>query len=273
MQWTDGTVVYIYHLQYSHLAGKFHELCSRLDFYLSRKQKHVLVPLYLTKCPLVKRAGYLCERSVEQKKHTQMQFPTLIQNENFPVQLYTACPSGHVTHNFLSCDLQSACWAQIASLMISCESPLMPLPPMFMCADQFERIPYPLVCDHRPDCRDYSDENFCVFTECSGASFQCGNKQVSVMTKTIMITMMMMTMIMMMMIMMMMMIFTITTIAARTINWTYRQTILKPCLLKSLVQLTFTLHWISLRLLKQMTGCRTPTTIFSMKRGEGGRIY
>ena len=205
VQWSDGTMVYIYHIKTNKVAVHVHELCSMLDVYISRKQKHVLVPLDLTECAIVRKTGYLCERSAEQERHTQILFPTPIQNGSFSVQLYSACPSGHVTHTFLSCDLQSACWARLASSMISCESPLMPVPPMFMCSDQFERIPYPLVCDHRPDCRDHSDENFCVFTECPGASFQCGNKQVTIMTKTIMIKMMVMIMIMMMTTRMMMM--------------------------------------------------------------------
>ena len=216
VQWSDGTVVYIYHIKANKAAVRIYELCSMLDVDLSRKQKRVLVPLDLIKCSAVRKTGYLCERSVEQERHAQILFPTLIQNGSFPVQLYSACPSGHVTHTFLSCDIQSACWARLTSSVISCESALRPEPPMFMCSDQFERIPYPLVCDHRPDCRDHSDENFCVFTECSGVSFQCGNKQVTIITKTIMIRMIVM---IMMMMMMMMMIFTIkTTIKEHTIK-------------------------------------------------------
>ncbi|XP_025083281.1 sortilin-related receptor-like [Pomacea canaliculata] len=40
-------------------------------------------------------------------------------------------------------------------------------------------VPYPLVCDHRPDCSDNSDESFCVFSSCPWYKnvFQCSNKQ------------------------------------------------------------------------------------------------
>ena len=108
-----------------------------------------------------------------------MQSHEIIHNETVWPYMYSMCPSSHLTHGFLSCDLQSTCWAHFASTGISCESPLLPVPPMFVCFDQIEQVPYPLLCDHRPDCRDHSDEDFCVFPDCSGVSFQCGTKQVT----------------------------------------------------------------------------------------------
>ena len=156
-------------------------ICSILDFTLLHGKnytKHNMFPLLLHNCNKVGTVGYVCERPVESKQQTQPRLPAGDQDKLFQPDLYLACPSGHVTHKFLSCDLQSTCWARLASSIIICESPSLPLPPMYECANQFERVPYNLVCDHRPDCRDYSDENFCAFSECSGASFQCGNKQV-----------------------------------------------------------------------------------------------
>lgn len=90
---------------------------------------------------------------------------------------YIRCPDGHVTHQFLACDVKSACWVTISRL--PCTAPLTPLPPSFLCANDGERVPYSLVCDHREDCADGSDENFCVFAPCSFSfPFHCGNNEV-----------------------------------------------------------------------------------------------
>ncbi|KAK7473479.1 hypothetical protein BaRGS_00035266 [Batillaria attramentaria] len=83
---------------------------------------------------------------------------------------YTECPAGHVTHDFLACDLQSDCWSRDDS-SASCPAPL------FTCTNGFERVHYTFVCDYRPDCGDGSDENFCVFPPCRVTEFSCGNKQ------------------------------------------------------------------------------------------------
>ena len=162
--------------------------CSTLDFSLSYKTNYTqdIFPLLLKICHLNYKVGYVCERPVKLEKNNQPQMPASVQKEHFLTYLQMICSSGNVTHNFLSCDLQSTCWGRQASSGIICEAPVRPKPPLFPCSDQFERIPYPFVCDHRPDCRDYSDENFCVFPECSEASFPCGNKQV---VMIIMITM------------------------------------------------------------------------------------
>ena len=84
------------------------------------------------------------------------------------------CPKGHVTHSFLSCDLMSDCWAENH---VSCDAPLTPLPPMFECSKGADRVPYTLVCDHRPDCSDGEDEHFCVFPPCP--QWTCDNRQVN----------------------------------------------------------------------------------------------
>ncbi|XP_070206255.1 G-protein coupled receptor GRL101-like [Littorina saxatilis] len=48
------------------------------------------------------------------------------------------------------------------------------LPAMFKCSAGSQRVPYSLVCDHRQQCADSSDENFCVFAPCSGSTpLQC----------------------------------------------------------------------------------------------------
>ena len=103
------------------------------------------------------------------------------------------CSRGHLTHMFLSCDVATSCLAEhdvIYSLrsqtwalptLKSCPVALgvTSLPPSFPCQSDEWRVPYSLVCDHRPDCLDGSDETFCTFTPCYWHSqFQCLNQQV-----------------------------------------------------------------------------------------------
>ncbi|KAK7484751.1 hypothetical protein BaRGS_00024036 [Batillaria attramentaria] len=92
---------------------------------------------------------------------------------------YVQCSAGHVTHTFLACDVKSACWKRSYGTSAVCLAPLTPLPPSFTCADGVERVPYTLVCDHRADCRDASDEDFCVYPPSTySKNFQCGDGQV-----------------------------------------------------------------------------------------------
>ena len=105
------------------------------------------------------------------------------------------CPSLHVTYNFLACDVQSACWLKSDVTYGSgsgggggswgvpspggCPAKLTALPPTFACAGGVDGVPYSMVCDHRHDCLDRSDERFCVFPPCDNTwQFQCRNKQV-----------------------------------------------------------------------------------------------
>ena len=101
---------------------------------------------------------------------------------------HTVCPSGHWTHEFLACDVLSACWRQDSFRLWSgskikrtmTSSCLFPFTEMFTCTSGVGRVPYSLVCDHGQDCPDNSDEDFCGHPSCNGAGqFQCSNKQAS----------------------------------------------------------------------------------------------
>ena len=99
------------------------------------------------------------------------------------------CPKHHFSHSFLAIDKRSNCWTESSfsnlitqgrrnapSFTLSSFSQ-MSLPPMFLCSKVLEQVSYTLVCDHRRDCSDSSDEDFCVFTPCSGnSSFQCADE-------------------------------------------------------------------------------------------------
>ena len=98
---------------------------------------------------------------------------------------HVKCPDGHVTHAFLACDEQSACWlrgygyveSEVWGVLstASCPAPMTSLPAMFTCSSGGQRVSYSMVCDHRPQCGDGSDESFCVFPPCSDATpMQCG---------------------------------------------------------------------------------------------------
>ena len=103
------------------------------------------------------------------------------------------CPSGHVTHVLLACDVSASCWAEsdvtfslhpetwALPMPRSCPVPqrMISLAPSFPCDSDKWRVPYSLVCNHRRDCLDGSDETFCKFTPCSWQSeTQCYNEQV-----------------------------------------------------------------------------------------------
>ena len=98
---------------------------------------------------------------------------------------HVKCPDGHVTHAFLACDMQSACWQDRQESVesevwgvpstASCPAPMTSLPAMFTCSSGGQRVSYSMVCDHRPQCGDGSDESFCVFPPCSATTpMQCG---------------------------------------------------------------------------------------------------
>ncbi|KAK7469714.1 hypothetical protein BaRGS_00036296, partial [Batillaria attramentaria] len=95
------------------------------------------------------------------------------------METFATCPKNHTTHDYLACDVKSDCWGKGYGPSYTCDAPMTPLPPSLACASGMEFVPYTLVCDHRPDCGDSSDEAFCVFPTCDRLRGQttCGDKQ------------------------------------------------------------------------------------------------
>ena len=90
--------------------------------------------------------------------------------------LFLQCPQSHVTHTYLACDEDSACYGVSGD----CAAGLTSFPLPFVCYNDVEHVPYTLVCDHRSDCSDHSDEDFCHYAPCSVSSqFQCTDKAVN----------------------------------------------------------------------------------------------
>ena len=136
-------------------------------------------------------AHFLCEVPPAVNDHvtTTASTATVSKNIHFPAKPnftrsdfpfnVTSCPDGHVTHEMFACDAASACWVDAVATSRSCRSSLQPLPPSFTCTTGQDDVPYTLVCDHRPDCMDSSDESFCDFTPCDPVTqFDCGNREV-----------------------------------------------------------------------------------------------
>ena len=100
------------------------------------------------------------------------------------------CPAGHITHCFLAVDVNSACWEpgdvidkgtillQQNRSLTTCWHSLATLLVSFVCERSGDALPYTLVCDHRQDCWDNSDEEFCVFPLCSGRTpLKCSSRE------------------------------------------------------------------------------------------------
>ncbi|KAK7462032.1 hypothetical protein BaRGS_00038561, partial [Batillaria attramentaria] len=79
------------------------------------------------------------------------------------------CPNGHHVKDFLSCDMLSQCGTD--SYVTSCQTPELKDVSMFVCDVGAQTLHYTLVCDHRPDCSDGSDETFCVHGQCAVFEF------------------------------------------------------------------------------------------------------
>ena len=181
--WMDGTVGYLQRPPVSSIP-----LCTRQEVAVQTNTQgietvHSSLVVITCEYKSSKVEGYVCEQRTRTKTSEQQEVPINVTDHrpSYNGSQYITCPMGHVTHQFLSCDPVSACWAQDESSALSCDSPLNPRPPMFACSSEAEHVPYSLVCDHRPDCRDHSDEDFCVFPEsqCLAGSFRCGSKQVN----------------------------------------------------------------------------------------------
>ena len=171
MQWADKTIAY-----YTWHNQKYGKLCGCIT--------SVLTPIELSiTCGEPNHFNYLCE--IEPEAEDVHQRNALLKNSSTIFSSKTlsalaipnvACREGHLTHVFLACDAKASCWMERYGVLdnkgipssTSCPAPLTSLPPSFKCASGSEHVAYSVVCDHRYDCTDSSDEDFCVFPPCTG---------------------------------------------------------------------------------------------------------
>ena len=193
--WDDYTVDYFVGLISFYKEYTSPPLCASFTLHPNRVR--------LFECPGFSHDEFLCQkhfRSRQLHSHVGHNSPTILLrttrllNETVADQWKpVTCHGGHVTHMSLSCDTTAACWPdgdvifsrQSDTWAIptseSCPIPQLgpTLPPSFACGFGKQRVSYSLVCDHRRDCMDGSEEVFCNFQRCMHRSqFQCLNKQV-----------------------------------------------------------------------------------------------
>ena len=128
-------------------------------------------------CHLKRMADVLCEFSkptIHSVNKTEVHLVSSISIEMVWKISMVQCPSGHVTMDLLSCDIQGQCGAK--EFMTSCHSENVTVS-MFVCENSHETLHYTLVCDRIQHCADNTDEDFCQFYPCSASSFQCQNGQ------------------------------------------------------------------------------------------------
>ena len=181
MQWQDNTTAFIRPRGQVVSSVPASDYAAPVCSYIRAGGK---VELFHDYCHKMTSKRPLCEitpKSVvagrQQLKTVQLSHPGMWQQS---VAVVT-CFSGHVVHNFLACDLSSDCLLTRRSWgRYSCSSDLEPPPPSFSCQSKLQVVPYTLVCDHRHDCSDNSDEDFCVFPMCDPyTTSDCGNSQAS----------------------------------------------------------------------------------------------
>ena len=139
-------------------------------------------------------AATMTARHLLEMGHSDTNHTTLPTNLSWPLANLISCPAKHLTFSFLACDVLSQCYVENDDVIYmeqsqgyhlptpsACLANLTSLPPSLLCESGGHRVPYTLVCDHRDDCGDDSDEDFCVFPFCdTTVSVQCSSsKQVS----------------------------------------------------------------------------------------------
>ena len=178
MQWEDNTTAFIRPTTRDLLSPVFGEPVCGLTGWQKQSMFH-------TNCDRVLDTPRrpLCEIASKSETTVSRQRPSIIIQQPSEWQHSVAtvtCLNGDMVHTFLACDAFSDCLiTRRPDSRYSCD--MDPPPPSFTCQNELQLVPYMLVCDHRQDCADGSDEDFCVFPSCQPhTTFDCGDGQVSI---------------------------------------------------------------------------------------------
>ena len=158
---------FTYHLQKFHQYSLEVPRCHMVFIY--NEGRYFPVKCYFPLC-----SAYICEfesKEIQFPKsvHMKIQFKVI---DNLPQHNLVACPFGHLTYEFLHCDVKSYCVnlfshdtcrqsSDTRNKNVTDHKDGLRVE-MFECEETRETIPYTLVCDFRHHCLDGADEHFCV---------------------------------------------------------------------------------------------------------------
>ena len=172
-QWADNTVALYYRFDY--WPGLFPSYCAAyrvINAYGTARYQ-----LKMIDCYAYLKVDFLCEIPFKSDMwsvyYSDISLPAPVRTAS-DIQRMIECKDHHATWQFLGCDSGRR------------DTPDTPPCPhdrrdldslWFQCRDTSGCVPYTLVCDHRQDCADGSDEDFCVFQRCISKDFVCRNEK------------------------------------------------------------------------------------------------
>ena len=171
--WVDNTLAYNANYEIDIDSAVF--LCGAI---VGDDYEKVRIAFECQSRQLPPRTKLLCEIDLhEEKKQSQRIELVYPQNKHFRVP-HTICSNRQVTLAFMPCQGSSRDSFVISDDKLGSSrtsSPFDQEAPSFLCSNSVQYVPYTLLCDHRQDCADNSDEDFCQFRPCSGTTpLQCG---------------------------------------------------------------------------------------------------
>ena len=168
-QWSDNSTALYYNI--SHYNKDLSRYCAA--YHKSTDYLSVI------ECNILREADLLCEIPIKSRQPSELRPYIIIAvpaKPAFTIPGMIGCQDRSDTRHFLGCDVSSG----------GRDSPDTPPCPhdrrdldslWFQCRDNSCCVPYTLVCDHRQDCADGSDENFCVFQPCDASESLCDDEK------------------------------------------------------------------------------------------------
>ena len=166
-QWTDTTTALYYNISKPALVSP--PYCAAFD----RHENH----LHIIRCDRHPEADYLCEipSATDQQSQSDIVLPVPV-TPAITIPGMMECQDQSAAWQFLGCGVSS--FGRASRGTTPCPHDRRDQDSLwFQCRDNGGCVPYTLVCDHRQDCADGSDEDFCVFQPCDETQMACDDKK------------------------------------------------------------------------------------------------